>query len=304
MALSILILGNGFDRNLDLRTSYNELIKSPEFQKLLDSGNQLAQYINQIAPSKWHGLEKSLSQYAQDIHPDSNLFLKEYNSLKDTIKQYYLKISMECVVKPCMASDVLISNYIPRMQKPSDSLLIINFNYTNTASLILKAYLGWEGRIINFLENIMSLFDSSYQSRLSHLQMIHPHGSVDNEIVFGVSDSDDVGDYIFLKKSTSKTYVPGFSDSVLNCAEAIVFFGFSLGEPDHHYFENLFHELSLGKQGRKRIVFYYYGEKERLKLMSELDVLTNNHLSKLRMNNDVMFYDNSQAYEPTYLFND
>ncbi len=303
----ILILGNGFDMNLGLPTSYHHLVNSTEFQQEILKGNSLAQHLKTKENTifNWIGLENELVVYANSVIPDREIFLQEFTALKNTISTYYKRINDTEVIKFGMASDVFIENYVGRLQHPDEELLILNFNYTCTPMRILDAHGKTPGKFLKYADQILDIIScftgEPYTPKLKHLKEIHPHGTIDNNIIFGVSDKENVGEYIFLKKSVDRYYSPMFSSDDLLSANEIIIFGHSLGKTDHHYFKDFFMRQSDIGAERKSIRIYYYGEQERLKLMSELDCLTEHRLSNLQMNNKVKFIDSSITnYDVTY----
>ena len=65
---SILIIGNGFDLNLGLKTSYQNFIASHVFKNLVDGNNQLCKYLNnQNELNRWIDIENELKKYSRDV---------------------------------------------------------------------------------------------------------------------------------------------------------------------------------------------------------------------------------------------
>lgn len=61
------IIGNGFDINLDLPTGYDKFIVNPQFERLINNGNQLAIHLNNsYALKNWIDIEKELALYSID----------------------------------------------------------------------------------------------------------------------------------------------------------------------------------------------------------------------------------------------
>lgn len=78
--------------------------------------------------------------------------------------------------------------------------------------------------------------------------LLHIHGSLapNDDIVFGVEDSAKLPkEHVFLYKAHSPHLkVQEFSDW-LNSAERIIFYGYSLGDTDHQYFEKFLESYVL-----------------------------------------------------------
>ncbi len=96
---------------------------------------------------------------------------------------------------------------------------ILTFNYTNTIESIFKdpSY-------------------SDYQYKIDHI-----HGSLSFNIVFGVEDTANLqNDHIFLHKSYSPNCNNQGVNLIFNGADNFIFFGYSLGQTDHSYFDDFF----------------------------------------------------------------
>ncbi len=307
MHKTVLILGNGFDMNLGLPTSYHHLVNSTEFQQEILKGNSLAQYLKtkENTISNWIGLENELVVYVSSVRPNKDVFIQEFTALKNIISTYYKRVNESEPIKFNMASDVFIENYVGRLKHPDEELLILNFNYTCTPMRVLDAYWKTPGKFLKYADQLLEIIScftgEPYAPKLKHLKEIHPHGTIVDNIIFGVSDKENVGEYIFLKKSVDRHYSPRFSSDDLLSANEIIIFGHSLGKTDHHYFKDLFMKQSEIGAESKNIEIYYYGEQERLKVMNELDCLTEHRLSNLHMNNRIKFIDSSIAdYDVSY----
>lgn len=60
---TLLIVGNGFDLNLGLKTSYANFIESEQFAKICNSNN-FAKYLkNQNSIQRWVDIENEIPQY-------------------------------------------------------------------------------------------------------------------------------------------------------------------------------------------------------------------------------------------------
>lgn len=314
MSKTVIILGNGFDLSLGLPTSYSSLVKGEQFEAEVSNGNKLACYLKEKSAktTNWHGFEEELLNYVNERKPDADDLYDEFSSLKKAVKSYYAYVDNNCLCKPGIGSDMLINNYGSRLQTPQDELLVINFNYTSSVDRVIYESAGKIGGAmltgLKILENLLALMyafnGKDYRSSLNHIREAHPHGDVEHDIVLGISDYEELDEeYIFLKKSATMNFSPGFTEKDLFAANKIIIFGHSLGVPDQHYFRELFYLQSQMESGSKRFIFYYYGEKERLNLMKVLDRMTGRQLGQFQMNNNVSFIDSSTiGYKTIYKF--
>lgn len=278
----VLIVGNGFDLNLGLNTSYSGYLESNEFQSLLGA-NHLADYLNRCSKtSKWVDIEKELYEYSVSLFYRVRGKYKPILDKRDLIKNLRseynaiclsLKFYLERVTKYSFNPDRTASFYIlNKVFKEKDiKTYILTFNYTN---------------IIERLHSIFfSLNDDFYIN--------HIHGSLSDEnIVFGIEDSVDVSkEHIFLYKSYNKNQNINGLISVFENADKLTFFCYSLGETDHSYFDDFFKAQTMPDCNRKNLTFYHYGSEAYDDLVWQLRTLTNNRLSYLKQYNNLEFID-------------
>lgn len=120
---------------------------------------------------------------------------------------------------------------------------------------------------------ISYLTGEQFSPFLKHIRAIHSHGTVEDDVYMQ-------------HKHTSR------------CHRGDVY-----GKTDHQYFNDIVFQQADINATPKKIIFYYYGEKERLKLMKEIDTLTGQRLGSLQMNNDILFFDSSNTdYEISHKF--
>lgn len=263
----ILIVGNGFDLNLDLETSYRHFIESKNFKDLENSNNDLAKYLSKtISLRNWIDVENELKRYSKKTTNSSERLYKEFIDLSETLKNYLKSIKYDWLDENKDAYKVISDNR-------DKSILIIDFNYTSTISKILYD---------------LNMGIDKNNGNIEHIKI---HGSIkSNDIIFGVEDKADIKqEHIFLKKSVNENFNPiDFRGAMEKCGYFIVF-GHSLGETDHMYFDDFFYEASNHNKPSQNIQFYYYGEESYYDLHAQLDSLTNRNIKQLKQKNRVVF---------------
>ena len=268
---AVLIIGNGFDLSLGLKTSYSDFVKSQEFKKLLENENLLAKHLNGILTlQNWIDIENELKNYSKRFSRDNDNFFLEFKNLSSALKEY-----LSNVKKPEFNTNQPAIKILKAVE--NIPTLIIDFNYTDTIS-----------KISEFLK--LDIYNE-----YSHIHHMKIHGKLDtNDLIFGVEDSANIpSKHVFLKKSVNKNFKPiDFSKEILNSTNFVVF-GHSLGETDHMYFEDYFRKSSLtsSSRGSQNIVIYHYGEESYYNLFTQIDKLTLKRLTKLKQLNKVEFYD-------------
>jgi|TARA_R110001632_G_scaffold35828_4_gene90339 hypothetical protein len=258
----VFIIGNGFDLNLGLKTSYKDFIRSSFFTRNLgENGLSLFNHLNEVNQSNWIDIEKELAIYSTQGNGGQK-FLNEYEKLCEELKSYIKEIKLKDVEHESYAYKIL------EEIDWRDDFIILNFNYTNSVSFILSM-LDVPAQVIK---------DS----------VIHVHGSaISDEIIFGVDDGASIhDDHSFLRKSTSSIYSGRLVRKALKNFKTLSIFGHSLGESDHMYL-NFFSDLTLnfmGENSDKTINLYHYGKEAKYLLFKQLHVLTQRETGALKDN--------------------
>lgn len=82
----VFIIGNGFDLNLGLDTSYKDFIESSFFTRNLgENGLSLFNHLNEVSKSNWIDIEKELAIYSNKGKGNQS-FLIEYEQLCEELK--------------------------------------------------------------------------------------------------------------------------------------------------------------------------------------------------------------------------
>ena len=294
---TVLIVGNGFDLNINFPTSYSDFMGSQYFNELiLANDNWLAQYLNykKKQDGNWIDMEKELGVYANilkstpsiqnelvhkvlkgkrilDISEISTCFRKEYFQLCNALKKYLIDIennakSNNADITKSVAHTLIRDIIIDRIP-----YYVVNFNYTR------------------FVECIIKGFDP-----IPDCKILQIHGSLKKDIVFGVQDSLNLNrEHVFIYKSHNINKNVEGLPRILENANKIIFFGYSLGETDHSYFSDFFETQATPQCHSKTIKFYHYGQDAYDDIIWQLKALTNNRTSYLNQYNNIQFEDSS-----------
>ncbi|MFX4234202.1 AbiH family protein [Aliarcobacter butzleri] len=268
--MKIIIIGNGFDLSLGLKTSYKDFIQSNYFNLLVKNNNSLALYLNEKQEiNNWVDIEKELTEYSKQIQDDKLKVKNDFKELKNALMGYLKEVQEEEINQNSKAFKMVKNEIL-------DTDIVYNFNYTN------------------------SIFKVAQILEISDIKSKHSfvHGSIENKnIIFGVEDNAKINDnHIFFKKS----YNPNFAESniirILNDSQnknnTLVIFGHSLGITDSSYFKTYFSSLT-SKNNNSNLKLYYFGEEAYDEIMFILDKYTNNNLTDFKHYNDLEFIDSS-----------
>lgn len=257
---NVIIVGNGFDLNLGLKTSYKDFVSSQQFRRLVKQRNDLCGHLQQQHNlQNWIDIENELKNYSKR---EATNFQKEFIALSNGLKEYLSLIDYSLINKNSDAF-LLLEKYF------KEDTIILDFNYTSSISSLLVTFGAKPQDIIS-----------------RHIKM---HGSLaEGEIVFGIEDAPSVkSEHVFLKKSYNASFKAVNLNSVFNHMSDLYIFGHSLGQTDHMYFSHFFNAYSnhnFQSKG-KNIHLYYHGDDGYTQLFMQLDKLTLHRLTNLRQNN-------------------
>ncbi len=263
----LIIIGNGFDLSLGLKTSYRDFVQSEIFKSLPRASNLFVPYLAPASEdSNWIDIENELKKISQSYTSPEN----DYYELCSKLKEYMASITYDTLNRNSHAF-----NFISTLM--GTDFLILDFNYTNTTKLLLKE--------VGFTDDHISK------------TLIKVHGSIEEgDIIFGVEDKAEiVPSHVFFKKSFNKTFKGINLFNEADKIETIKIFGHSLGDTDFMYFHKLFETISdESYQGlSKKIYLYYHGQESYKNLHIQLEKLTNCNLFVLKQNNEFNPIDTS-----------
>lgn len=263
--MKIIVIGNGFDLNLGLKTSYKDFIESIYFQSLAEENNSLAVYLmSKTDLNNWVDIEKEITEYSIRIQNTDTNVKNNFKALKEALAKYLLEVQ-EAEIDQASQAFKMIQEEVETADK------IYNFNYTSTVYKVA---------------DILGIDISNKHS--------YVHGSIENmDIIFGVEDTAGIyPQHIFFKKSYNKNINDSDISNFLRRENDVVLFGHSLGITDSSYFSTYIFQLTL-EFNNPELKFYHYGESGYDEMMIMLDVYTMNQLTKLIHNNKFIPIDSS-----------
>ena len=255
-----LLIGNGFDINLGLKTSYINFKEYLEANGEIKSLN-LYRFLNEDTNNEkklWSDLEKALGQFLSEekwesIELDgkmpSDFVSKEKDKILDDLKDYLLseenlidfneisediksdvRSSFKTLISPYEMVDQNRLNQTYAFQGEILEFFPIIFNYTSTFE--------------NMIRN-NTIFDiGTYSFRIK--EILHPHGKLDDGMILGVNDVDHIENFehcILNMEDLNyvlKTKTPAISSNmeytqsmrIINDSDLIIVYGMSIGETD------------------------------------------------------------------------
>lgn len=260
MMNNVLIIGNGFDLDLGLPTSYIDFAKSSFWPQPTHSiasspvpntgthhiGHRPHPILLEHVLSRksnlptWFDLEMELLQYAKVDNksngPESEYFINNnidyYNRLREGLCNYILEVENQKINTESVAAEVL-----KHIIYSGTFTKIYSFNYTN-------------------LRKILNALNISDEIKYSHI-----HGCVkEKSVILGVDESNLRAGYKDFHKTSSPFFKSYDIYNALKSAQEIVFFGLSFGKIDFSYFSDFFKELlknpSLPEERKQNITIF------------------------------------------------
>lgn len=307
----VFLIGNGFDINLGLKTSYSDFYK---YYKSVGSDHDLIKQLKDsmdIEQKNWSDMELALGKYTVNLK-DMEDFKVVFNDIEDRLADYLNNIENDFdnnnVDKEAFFNHLTYpENFLTASDKRKLdayrqnwinnewNISIITFNYTK----IIEKIIDLNNGKIEIAHRI---------KRPTYLnELVHIHGYIDERMVMGVNDISQISNEKFhenldildtLMKSrcnqVQKHLIDESCIKLIDNADMICVFGSSLGETDKFWWE------LVGKQLRrdcKVIIFIKDGSilKRRLHLKASVERQMKQHffeISKFPIDKIKLFEDN------------
>lgn len=277
----VYLIGNGFDLNLGMKTSYldfynyygrakttNDVIRN--MKKSIN--NSVKKKLSNDKDINWSDLELALGQYCRAFQ-DKQEFDLAYRDIVTHLSKYLQKeekqYDIPLTAQTIMCKDLCnplkyltevdkeeVADYFKALQGECH-INIITYNYTNSVEKILN----WK--------NSTTHIGSTINNRTTYLDNIwHIHGYTNNRMVLGVNDETQVDNENLLKNKyfknaiikkecnrAQKTTHVKSCQNIINNANLICMFGLSIGETDKDWWNIVAN--SIIKNNSKLLIFTY-----------------------------------------------
>lgn len=297
----LLIIGNGFDLDLNLKTGYDHFISSHFFMDHVTGPVNLDElhlgkihvsifdYLYTIKTIKgWIDVETELAKLAS-----INIVTIKKNNGKDITR------------KP-KATNIEIDSFELLRLSLTEYLRNLDYNDINTSStalrLISKIKHDQKFDIVTFNYTNINRLDKFVGSINNHISYIHGELHTNNDklkddtsIILGFQDDIDIDDsFCFMIKSHSPYYKSCRLKFLLQYASEVIFFGHSLGASDYPYFADFFKGLCEPKSdGFKKVRIFTRDEQSRQNILIQLRNMNNKQTQMLYEYSDFDIYRTS-----------
>lgn len=250
MYKKILIIGNGFDLDIGMKTRYRDFMDSNIWKKAKEDDDALSYSILNYLEEKnrleaWFDVENELLNYALEFSEGT------YHSPQDTDREGFELFQNK------------LKEYLLREQDTFETRI----GSTALASMTNILYNGFFSNIYSFNYTDLSKFLARFNINVS-IPITYMHGSLGryDNIILGIETDKEIHkDYKFLFKTNNRFYSSNNLNESMDEANEIVFWGHSINGMDFPYFNDFFLKQSQPSVGikRKRItIFTYDGESE------------------------------------------
>lgn len=284
MAKKILILGNGFDIDLGLKTRYSDFANSNIWKKLMENSLQydpdlLGELLNAKETEAWFDIEKTMNGYVRALKQDYLVA-----DIIDKDKSNFIKVSES------------LSLYLKKEQK--ERALEAGSFAAQVLHLISEVG-GFEYYTFNYTS--LSSIAKSCGIKIDSSKITHVHGSLENDsIILGIltDPADPIHEqYSFMYKDNSRFYMSNNMYEDFDKADDIIFFGHSINGMDFPYFKDFFIKQSGmdGEYKSKHITIFTYDDASNQQIRNSI---RNAHvdLTQLFRRNDIKFIQTKQLY--------
>lgn len=264
----LLILGNGFDLDLGLKTRYSDFFNSP-FWPDFDGYSPLKNRLEEAAEQnpEWFDIENLLRKFASTqgdigyLDNDKAFFTELLNSFSSYIRN---------IDKP-EYNKMSLAAYLFNAVKQNSRYKIYTFNFTD-------------------YQNGLLFTTSSWENRFEHI-----HGrAANNSIIIGIDDDVKLAEErnSFLYKTFSPHYSSKSLAFDLDSAKEVIIFGHSFGDIDYPYFRKFFRDVcdeNNTEKRKRKITIITYNEDSRIRILMQLRNMNERKMSYLFHKNDLQF---------------
>lgn len=285
MPKRLLIIGNGFDIDLGLRTRYSDFAKSNFWEKLMRNTHGFDQdLLAALREAKekeaWFDIEKTMNEYVRAIRPESLT-----TDLVDKDKKNFIEVTkaLDKYLKDEQKSRTLESNHyavqVLRLIADVGGFEYYTFNYTSLGDIAISCGIKID------------------TSRITHV-----HGSLENDsIILGVltDPANQLHEqYSFMYKDNSCFYMSNNMYEDFDKADDIIFFGHSINGMDFPYFKDFFIKQSGmgGEYKSKHITIFTYDDDSNQQIRNSIRNAQVD-LTQLFRRNNISIIQTKQMYD-------
>ena len=278
-------MGNGFDRNLGLKTTYSDFVKY--YKNTVAETEVLEKFRKYIKDNEelWSAAEIALGQYTNqfekgeaeafaDCQRDFCEFLAKY--LKEQEMKVNYDVSKELILKSFSNLNHIIQSFPTREREEIRTVYNNHINENISFNFICFNYTSTLSECLNIVRTNVDILGNHKHINRGYSHEIgsfcHVHGTVDKDMVFGVNDETQIskedifdceyGDLyknLLIKVQANASYLENadsIANRILQSSHLIYVYGMSIGDTDKLWWERISKWLNSGSE-RQLIVQKY-----------------------------------------------
>ena len=279
------LVGNGFDRNLGLDTTYSDFVK--HYKDNTPQTDALIQFHNYIEDNEdlWSAAELAMGKYTKELnagaaeafsecHTDFCEHLSVY--LKGQEKRIDYERNIDLILS-AFSNINLIASSFPTQERAVIEDIIKKHNGENTIfNFICFNYTRTLDECLRYVDQSQEILGNHKNGTIVHNHRIgtifHVHGTVEKEMVFGVNDDSQIskldvfdcedGDIyknMLIKSQANASFLENTDNKSLNLlknSHLIYVYGMSIGDTDKLWWDRICTWLN-GSVDRHLIVHKY-----------------------------------------------
>ena len=250
MSNTVIVLGNGFDLDLGLRTSYSDFINGTylnrDESKRERTNPLIDAMLDKYKDAGWIDIEGFLRAYALD-------YSDKVIETGRNIQSEYDKLCSD------------LNSYMYADKYPNGTAGVYNIH--SSAFKLLHFAMNQDAEIysLNYTD-LKAIMDFESEENVFTANITYMHGKCASEyargevpIILGIDPAPVREEFKCMIKLTSKHYNPGII-SALDNAQNVIFFGVGFGITDEAYFKGFFRKILNGESGNIRIFVFTNGD--------------------------------------------
>ncbi len=285
------LIGNGFDINIGLKTSYADFYKYLKNQNYEKKENKLIKniindyfqkeilgdYEGDIEKIDWSDFEIAIGSYTEKIKTEDDIeeFIKNYEEFIDYFTEY-IERNLDVNIQEFLVEENL-SNFESSIRFPINT-------YERDQRNLDEKYSHYKNTVKNLnyiIFNYTEIFDLFHKNWIEHYSQgginsnspIHIHGYCQEQILLGVNDESQIDSKLSSNEDLQMMMIKTISNqyalstrmerttSVIKESNLIIIYGMSMGESDKYWWEMVLNVLR--EDFNKSVLIYAYETDQR-----------------------------------------
>ena len=284
------LIGNGFDRNLGLKTSYSEFVEA--YKKTDAKTETLKNFHAYISENEelWSAAEEEMGKYTAEFetgagaafyecHKDFCEKLAEY--LKNEVKRINFQDFTQEIEKAFSKINALTKSFPPQERNVIEEIYKSRRNEDVVFNFIVYNYTDTLDQCVSVIKKKAEVLGRHSHGSITHPHAVgnvrHVHGTVTKKMVFGVNDKSqiakpeifdceygDIFEDLLIKRQANLAYqenTDSETKKIIDSSQIIYIYGMSIGVTDAIWWARIC--AWLQGQNSRHLIVQKYGMPDR-----------------------------------------